>query len=161
MKLLLKKLKIKLLYSFIIIGCFYILYILFGNVDYSKYNLHTTFVQGKVLSYKIDGDCLQLEIQAKEKMILFYTFSSVEEKNIYSNSIQLGDVYGFYGTLQVPSTNSNFYAFSYQKYLLSKKIYYVMRVEKMALYKRNHNVFYTLKNFLYHSIEKRRTSSWC
>ncbi len=155
-----KRLKTKLLYSFIIIGCFYILYIIFGNVYHSRYNLNTTSIRGKILSYSIDGDCLQLEIKAKEKMILFYTFSSIEEKEFYENSIALGDIYNFYGVLQVPSTNSNFHLFSYRKYLFSKKIYYIMQVEEFSLYKRNRNIFYTLKNNLYHLIEKRSTSSY-
>jgi len=152
----LKRLKIILRCS-LLIGSIYILYT-FINCKYtSRYNLDITYIRGKVLSYEIDGDLLQLEIKGKEKIKCFYKLSSEKEKNLYESSLQLGDMYDFYGILEEPSTNTNFHLFSYKNYLLSEKIYYVMQVENMELYKKNDSLFYSLNNFIYKSIQKRST----
>ena len=153
-----KKLKIKLLYSiFIICSCIFIFYILINDIYQSKYNSSTNYIYGKLLSYSIDGNKLQLEVKGKEKVILFYMFTTEEEKKYYESNLELGDIYKFYGILEEPSSNTNFNLFSYKKYLLSKKIYHTMQVEYFELSKKNSNLFFTIKNKIYKSIRNRGT----
>lgn len=160
-KLHLKKSKIKLLCSFcLILGSFYIAYTILYQKYKSHYDITTTYIQGKLLSYEIDGNTLKLEIKGKEKLIVFYTINSEKEKELYKNTLLLGNIYKFTGTLELPSSNTNFNLFSYRKYLLSKKIYYIMQAQSFKLYKKNNSIFYTIKNKLYKSIENKKTFSY-
>ena len=157
----LKKSKIKLLYSILIIlSAGYILCCILGNNYRSYYGEQTNFVKGKIIDYKINGDTIQFEIKAKEKVIIFYKFDSQEEKELYINKLSFGDIYSFSGTLEVPSTNTNFNTFSYRKYLLSKKVYYVMQAESMELCKENTSIVYSIKNKIYKFIKKRTTYTY-
>ena len=143
----LKKLKIKLLCSFfIVLSSVYIIYIALYQKHKSYYDITTTSIHGKILSYEINGSTLQLEIKGKEKLVIFYTIKSEEEKELYKSMLSLGDVYEFSGVLEIPSSNTNFNLFSYRKYLLSKKIYYIMQADSMKLYQKNNSIFYTIKN---------------
>ena len=133
--------------------------IIYENYD-SDYNQDTSFIRGKVTNYKIDGDTLQLEINADEKVIVFYKFSTLDEKDEYIEQLKYGDIYDIYGKLEDPSTNTNFNLFSYKEYLLSKKIYYVMQADKLVFYKKSNSIFYRLKNKVHDYITKKDTFSY-
>lgn len=161
MNLHLKKSKIKLLFSFfIILSLGYIIYTILYEKYKSQYNINTNVIEGKIIAYKINGDSLQLEIKAKEKLIAFYTFKTEEEKEWYQNTLCIGDIYNFYGIIEVPSTNTNFNLFSYKKYLLSKKIYYIMQIDTIELHKKNNSLPYTIKNKIYKSIQNKSTFAY-
>ena len=152
-----KKLKIILLYSFILISIIYIIIINIKKINFSIYEKDTSAIQGRILDYKINGNQLQIKIKAKEKIIVFYTIKTEKEKNFYENNIKIGDIYLFNGTLNNPIDNTNFNLFSYKNYLLSNKIYYTMDANNLILIKKNHNILYKIKNYIHKSIKEKES----
>ena len=61
----LKKLKIILLYSFILISIIYIIIINIKKINFSIYEKDTSAIQGRILDYKINGNQLQIKIKAR------------------------------------------------------------------------------------------------
>ena len=120
---LLKRLK-KILHSKI----FYILFLLFlfcylffsYQFVNSKYSSKDQIFTGTILSKKINENSAILEIKAKEKLLVYYNFSSIE----FVNKLKIGDVIQVKGILEVPNRNSNFHLFNYQEYLKGKQINY-------------------------------------
>ena len=76
-----KKLKIKLLYSFLILIILVFSYLKFIN-DYknSEYLLTDTQFKIKVTDFKIDGDKLSMQLKNKQKIIANYYIKTESEK---------------------------------------------------------------------------------
>ena len=86
----------------------------------------------------------------------------IKEKGDYSylNNLELGDYIEVIGILQIPSENTNFNLFNYRKYLLSKKIEYIIIIEQLEIINKNNNVLYSIKNHLIKLIEKNTSSNY-
>lgn len=135
----LKKLKIKLLLSFLIVSCFlYCYYFLNINVA-SKYKLSDNEFIVKVIKINYKDNKTVIEGKGKEKVLINY-------KGEFK--YQLGDKIKIIGHLREPSVNTNFNLFNYKHYLLSKKINYIVDATEVELVKKNNNIFYKIKNLI-------------
>ena len=118
-----------------------------------------TEIYGIITDYKIDGNQLTMQIKAKEKIIVTYYFNSETEKKYYQKNLNLGFEILCQGTLMKPDDNRNFYLSNYRKYLMSKKIYWKFKANKLKYYPRK-NLLYLIKNHLLETIEKRSNSEY-
>ena len=141
-----KKLKIILVFSFLIL-------FLYNLNPRSKYSLDEKNIVGVIDKYKFNGNKLEMEVKGKERIICNLYFNKIEEKEEYMKKIRLGQIVNLEGTMKEPSHNTNKYLFNYKKYLLSKKIYYIFTVKKISI-KDNINIYYKIKNSLIDRIDK-------
>ncbi len=132
-----KKLKTKLLFSFLIISCIIYCYWYLNSYHESKYKLSENEFVVKVIKINHKDDKVIIEGKGKEKILINY-------KGNFEG--QLGDKIKVYGVLNEPSSNTNFNLFNYKKYLLSKKINYILTAEEVEILRKNNNIFYKLKN---------------
>ncbi|MFJ8458403.1 DNA internalization-related competence protein ComEC/Rec2 [Lysinibacillus xylanilyticus] len=72
--------------------------------------------------YKINGQKLRgfVKTETGEKLYVVYTFSSEQEKSFYENTSLTGRIYLVQGELTAPLPPAHAYAFSMEKYLISK-----------------------------------------
>lgn len=135
-----KKLKIILVFSFLILFLY--------NLNYkSKYNLNDTNIKGIIDKYKITNNKLELEIKGKERIICNLYFKTDLEKEEFSKKIKLGQTVNLKGKMNIPKENSTKNLFNYRKYLKSKRIYYTFTIEEIKI-SDNKNFLYTIKNNL-------------
>lgn len=131
---------LSLIYSFIFIN-FIILKSEYKDSDKNLY--------GTVIDYKKSKDKTTIWVKGKEKVLV----------NYYSDiNVSYGDYIYVYGVFKKPKENGNFNLFNYKRYLLSNKINYVVTASKIAIIKKNDNVFYILKNNLLKRIESANKS---
>ena len=145
-----KKLKIILLFSLLLVCSF-------NNKTIYK---NESKIEGVITDYKIDGNKLSLELKAKEKIIGFYYFKTLNEKNEIAKKLVIGRKITLFGSLKEPNENRNFNLFNYKKYLLGKKIYWTFNINKLV-FKNKHIAFkYNVKNYLLKRIEKSRNKNY-
>ncbi len=113
-------------------------------------------MKGVLLSYQIDGNRLKLVLQAKEKIMVQYTFSTEQEKLDFKNQYRLGYQIEVNGILKQPSSNRNFHLFHYQNYLKSKQIFWIMDATFIDLVGKNLSFFYQWKDKIYKQIKKKK-----
>lgn len=150
----LKRLKIilqsnKIFYILLIISIIYT----FLFIKFDKYKvLNNKVYAGYITEYNIDGDKLSLVIKEKNKIMINYYFKTEDEKNNFN--LTYGDYIKVYGKVSLPEDNRNFGLFNYRKYLLTKKIKYVVDSSKIELISKNTNIFYKIKDYIVKKIEK-------
>lgn len=144
-----KKLKIVLqqnniFYFLLIFSLIYMfIFINFINIK-SKYNENDSSLQVKILDYKKSDDKLVIYAKGKEKILI----------NYYDDiNISYGDYIYVKGKLIKPKDNTNFNLFNYKKYLLSNNIKYTVKASNIKILKRNKNIFYKLKNYIFFKIK--------
>ncbi len=113
----------------------------------SHYSKATRQVTAKVINYTIDGNKLNLDLKAKEKLKASYYFTTKKEKSNFINTVDIGDMIKIKGIFSAPSPNKTPNLFNYKKYLEKRKIYYLIKIEEIYLVRKNKNLFYKLKNF--------------
>ena len=144
-----KKLKIVLqqnniFYFLLIFSLIYMLiFINFINIK-SKYNENDSSLQVKIIDYKKSDDKLVIHAKGKEKILINYC----DDINI-----SYGDYIYVKGKLIKPKDNTNFNLFNYKKYLLSNNIKYTVKASNIKILKRNKNIFYKLKNYIFFKIK--------
>lgn len=142
------KLPFKLFFLFALIGsCFW----LYFEIEPTVYKEGTQTITGTILSYKINGDQLQVTIHGKEKIIGFYTFPSELEKNKFS--FEIGDQVSLSGSLEKPMSPTNPYQFHYPNYLRTNHIYWTMKVESLKQLQKPKQLHYRLKSIILHYFE--------
>ncbi len=149
-----KKLKILLQSkTFLFLSLFFILmYLLITTkvISYSsKYDINTNVIEGTIINYKIDGDKLSLELQAKERIIANFYFKSLKEKESLQENLKLGLKLKLEGTIVEPSNNTIPNTFNYKRYLYHKKIYWTFNVSKLKIISTKTSFGYKIKNYLY------------
>lgn len=144
-----KKLKIVLqqnniFYFIFIFSLIYMfIFINFINVK-SKYNENDSTLQVKIIDYKKSDDKLVIYAKGKEKILI----------NYYDDiNISYGDYVYVKGKFIKPKDNTNFNLFNYKKYLLSNNIKYTVKASNIKILKRNKNIFYKLKNYIFFKIK--------
>jgi competence protein ComEC len=162
--LLLKNLKISLLFKLIYVGfvffsLIYTTYILKNELYFSKYSGEEQKLVGYIKNIKIDGNKVSINLGAKEEVIVTYYLKSKEEKEIFTNNYLLGDYIEVEGVMKVPSKNRVFNLFNYQKYLLSQKIYWLFNSDAITKISNNKNKIFTLKNKMITRINKNKDTS--
>ena len=140
------KLKIWLNFSFIFFFLIYFIFIISNNHYKTKYNFYTTEVNGQIIDIKEKENYHQLIIKTPEKLIL----RDFNQKD----GFQLGDYVKCQGVITKPSSAFVFNLFDYQKYLLSKKIYWIFECEEIDLIKKNDNIFFSLKQKIINRINQ-------
>lgn len=144
-----KKLKIVLqqnniFYFLLIFSLIYMfIFINFINIK-SKYNENDSSLQVKIIDYKKSDDKLVIYAKGKEKILINYC----DDINI-----SYGDYIYVKGKLIKPKDNTNFNLFNYKKYLLSNNIKYTVKASNIKILKRNENIFYKLKNYIFFKIK--------
>ena len=144
-----KKLKIVLqqnniFYFLLIFSLIYMfIFINFINIK-SKYNENDSSLQVKIIDYKKSDDKLVIYAKGKEKILINYC----DDINI-----SYGDYIYVKGKPIKPKDNANFNLFNYKKYLLSNNIKYTVKASNIKILKRNKNIFYKLKNYIFFKIK--------
>lgn len=121
----------------------------------SKYNINETNFTGIVEDYTITDSKIRITIKGKERLIIEYKYN-----NLVFNNLSYGDKIKVTGTLTIPSSNKIFNNFNYKDYLYNKKIYYIVKADKIDKIKNNSNIFYTIKNILYDRINNLKSSKY-
>lgn len=147
-----KKLKIDLLCKIIlIVTCFYTFYITKNLIYHTNYKEGEITLIGKIINITKKENNIDLIIKAKEKIKVTY-YGSV--------NYQLGDYVKIKGTLTKPYNSTIFNLFDYRNYLLSDKIYFILKADKIDKYKDNDNIFYKIKNSIYEKIDKLKSKNY-
>ena len=109
-----KKLKIILLFSILI----YLIIILKNEIYFSKYESENELI-GIVTKITEKENYIKIELNAKEKILCTY------KGNI---NLKLGMKIKVNGSLEKIKENTNFNLFNYKKYMLSKKIKWIFKI---------------------------------
>lgn len=136
--------------------CFTVIYTFYitNNLLY-----HSHYQEGRVdligyitdITYKEDK--IDLEIKAKEKIkVSYYTNDNL--------NLKLGDYIKIKGELTKPYDNTIFNLFNYRKYLLSNKIYFILKADEIVKIKDNTNLFYKIKNIIYERMNDLKTKDY-
>ncbi len=141
---------------FIISLIFLVLYVfLFTNVIkyYSKYTGEETIIEGKLINFKIDGDKLSLELDAKEKVQVNYYFKTEEELKEVKNNLKLGSTLVLEGVFSLPTNNTIPNTFNYKKYLYNKKIFYIFNAKSLRIKNNEVSFLYEIKNAFFKRVK--------
>ena len=153
--LLLKSIYITL---FIISLIYLVIYINIGFT--SSLEGSETKVEGVVDSIKYQGNKMTLTLKTNEKLIATYYFDTKEELDKVKKELSLGDMLVLEGELSKPSSNKNFYSFSYPTYLKYQKIFYIMKVTDFSIKQKNSNILMSIKNTVRNSISTNKVGSY-
>ena len=141
-------------YIFLFLSIFYTFIYVTRPVN-SIYSDKSSKVYGYVTEYKISDDKISIYIKSKENIIVNYYYKDKNE----INNIKYGDYLLINGKFNKPNNNTNFNLFNYKKYLLSKKINYIISANKIVKIKETKNILYILKNKLIQRVNKCSKSS--
>lgn len=133
------------LFLFIIVYIF--VFTVFIKYD-SKYFGTESYIEGKILSFSLNGNKLKMNILGKEEIIGTYYINSLEEKENILNKIKIGNKIRLYGSLQEPLNNTIPNNFNYRRYLYNNKIFYLMDIDRYEIIKEN-NIVDKIKDFVY------------
>ena len=139
-----KKLRIILLFSLIVF--IYVFYISSNNIYKTKYNINETTITGYINNIKVTDTKTEIELIGKEKVLVNYYDTNL--------NLKLGDYIKIEGIFKIPSINTNFNLFNYNKYLKSKNIYYTFKADKIIKIKNNDKLKYKIKNKIIDRINK-------
>ena len=114
-----KKLKIILLFSILI----YLIIILKNEIYFSKYESENELI-GIVVKITEKENYTKIELKAKEKILCTY------KGNI---NLKLGIKIKVKGSLEKIKENTNFNLFNYKKYMLSKKIKWIFKIDNYEI----------------------------
>lgn len=120
----------------------------------SKYNIEENSFELKIMSYKIDGNKLSVNLSGKENLVGTYYFKTIEEKQDFYSKYSIGDYIVVNGELDEPKNNTIPNTFNYKKYLYNNKIFFILKIYDFKTIKNNNNIFYKIKNTVYKRIEK-------
>lgn len=147
-----KKLKIDLLCKIILIlSILYTFYITKNLIYYTNYQEGEITLIGKIISITHSSDKTDLIIKSKEKIKVTY-YGNIDYK--------LGDYIKVNGNLTKPYNNTIFNLFNYNKYLLSNKIFYILKADNIIKIKDNRNILYKIKNNIYERIDKLKSKDY-
>jgi len=131
----LKKLKIILLFSYILISI-YTCFSLFKPVKYINEKISFS---GTILDISEKDNYTSLIVQSKTNKYLVYT---------NKNNCKLGQKVYIKGIKKTPNKNTNFYLFNYQNYLKSLRINYIINTEEIKIIK-GPNILFQIKNYFF------------
>lgn len=112
----------------------------------SHFSSYTSTVTGKIISYSIDGDKLNLLLKNKEKVQATYYMKNEEEKKWLQETLQIGMVLKLDGKEKeiigrtIPNT------LDYKKYLYRERIYFCFSVSSIEIQNSKIDFFSQIKN---------------
>lgn len=125
----------------------------------SQYALETTELEGEIISFKIDGNFLSMEVNALEKIEVFYYFKTLEEKEYFDHYLMSGMKIKLSGSMQVPNKASLPNTFDYHDYLYYQNIYRTFTADTITIIEEG-NFFDQIKTSLYRYISSRSHSEY-
>jgi len=149
-----KKLRMILQYKYLIFLLIVLIYafIITSNEIYkTNYEKGEISLFGYVISFSKEENKTTLIIKAKEKIQVTY-YGDID--------LNLGDYIFVRGILEQPNNNTIFNLFNYRKYLMSNKIYYILKADEISKVKNNQNIFYEVKNLIYKRINKLNSKDY-
>lgn len=121
---------------------------IFINIKHElKLNLNSKILIGRVESISLSGNKLSLIVKNKEKIKATYYLTNKDEIHLIKQ-IHLGDKVRLEGEFSLPLTNKDEYSFDYERYLKTKKIYYLFKIEKLSVISSSKNIFLHIKEFV-------------
>ena len=149
-----KKLKVILKYSYLVV----ILFTFFYAKDYIsqnrynlKYNINNTNIEGYIKDIKKKND--KLSIIVNDVLINFYN------DNIPTN-LKIGDYVEIEGELNIPNKNTTPHLFNYRNYLYSINVHYILKPNKIKSIKKNIPFIYNIKRNLITYFSKFKSNSY-
>lgn len=136
----------------------FICIISFVNLMYNVMNYKNIYkeknkrITGIITNIRKKDDTTIFDIKNKHK----YRCTLYKEKFNY----QLGDKIDVSGLVYTASDNTVFNLFNYRKYLLSKKINYLIKVDNVSLKSKNNNILYMAKNKMIKHISKYKSKDY-
>ena len=148
------KSKISLLYKLLIIfTAFYTFFITRNSIYKSNYNEGDITLTGHIVSMTYQDNKVNIILKAKEKInVTYHTDLQLD--------YELGDQIKISGQLSKPSNNTVFNLFNYRLYLLSNKIYFNLKADKIEKVTDNDNFFYKIKNNVYRRIDQLKSGNY-
>ena len=133
-----------------LITVFYILFYL-NNKPESKYTKNENIITGYIYECDRKEDKIVLKVKGKENILV----------NYYNDfKCELGSYIKAYGEIKKPEKNTNFYLFNYQNYLLTKKINYIFKADKIEKINTKIPFIYQIKNYLNKHIENYKSKPY-
>lgn len=133
-----------------LITVFYILFYL-NNKPESKYTKNKNIITGYIYECDRKEDKVVLKVKGKENILV----------NYYDDfKCELGSYIKAYGEIKKPEKNTNFYLFNYQNYLLTKKINYIFKADKIEKINTKIPFIYQAKNYLNKHIENYKSKPY-
>jgi predicted membrane metal-binding protein len=130
----------------------------FSNYKVKKtYNELDKYFELRIKNYSIDGNHLTLEFN---NLVGNYYFKTYEEKQSFINNYSLNDLIILKGVLSKPSNNTIPNTFNYKKYLYYKNIEFIINIDELNIKKKNKNVLYKIKNYIYKRINIINNNSY-
>lgn len=126
------------------------------NINYkSNLDINTKDIKGTITNINFNGSKLNIIVKSKEKIKANYYFKTIREKEFVKNNIHLGDKIIINGTLNKPPIPKTKGLFNYRKYLQTKKIIYICKINQIKVIKQNNNIFYKLKEIIVNRCQNR------
>ena len=147
------------IFIILLITLIYVYVIVNNNYYNTKYDPNITKLTGTISKINIDGNKVNIILIGKQKIMVNYYLKNKNELNKFKK-YKLGYKLEIKGTLSKPNNNTTFYLFNYRKYLLSKKIYYIMNATNIKLIDNKPNLFYKIKNYLINRIDKMQSNNY-
>jgi len=147
-----KKLKIILPYKYFILLfiTFFYVYIITNNLIYkTNYKEGYNEIKGVITSIEIGKEKTVFTLKSKENIKVTY-YGKLD--------LEIGDVVIAKGNLELPSGNTVFNLFNYKLYLMSNKIYYILKLDSVE--KIGDNFLYKIKNNIYKKVENLKSSNY-
>jgi competence protein ComEC len=122
--------------------------------------LPSTFQLTWTSDYKINGQRLSgfARTETGEKLYVMYTLSSELEKHFYETTSITGFTYVVQGELVAPNPSAHTYAFSFEKYLMSKGARGIFEVKSWTLMSEKKTISSVLAKYRFHLKKHIETS---
>ena len=121
---------------------------IFINIKHElKLNFNSKILIGRVESISLSENKLNLIVKNKEKVKATYYLTNKDEIHLIKQ-IHLGDKVRLEGEFSLPLTKKDEYSFDYERYLKTKKIYYLFKIEKLSVISSSKNIFLHIKEFV-------------
>lgn len=101
---------------------------------------------GEIKDYIIDGNKLTITLGKRKVLGTYYIKSKQEKEKL--KKIKLGDKFEIIGEFYLPSNPKTKGLFDHKKYLKTKNITCLVKIEKLQKIENNKKIFYKLKDFI-------------
>ena len=101
-----------------------------------------------VKNISFEDNKLKLELKGEEDLIGTYYLKDEEELEYLKTNLEYGDLVFVKGKLSVPSRNTVPKAFNYQEFLLSKNIFYTIKIDSIEIRSKDKSIINRLKNII-------------
>lgn len=109
---------------------------------------------GTLVKYNINNMNLSMTLKNKEKILANYYFKTDEDLRKFKKNIRLGDRIEVIGNFSLPKENTTKNTFNYRKYLHTKNIFYIIKVDKYKKISSSNNIYFKIKQNLSQNLEK-------